>query len=152
MGILNYTTQVPAHKSLAEINAVLIEHGAQHITMQTHEKKIVGLSFTMNIGGLPMLYVLPANVEGVTREMLKAEPYTSRRNGTRDQYEARVAAQAEWTAWRILKDWVEAQAALIESGQAEVGQAFLPFAAEAGGKLLYTGIVERNQLRLNGGV
>ncbi len=36
--------------------------------------------------------------------------------------------QAARVAWRIIKDWVEAQIAIIDAGMATVTQVFLPYA------------------------
>lgn len=35
--------------------------------------------------------------------------------------------QARRVAWRILKDWIEAQIALLESGMVEMEEIFLPY-------------------------
>lgn len=35
--------------------------------------------------------------------------------------------QARRVAWRIIKDWVEAQMAIIQSGTAEMAEVFLPY-------------------------
>lgn len=43
----------------------------------------------------------------------------------------------ERVAWRIVKDWVEAQMALIESGLAELPEVFLPYAVKPDGRTVY---------------
>jgi hypothetical protein len=46
-------------------------------------------------------------------------------------------AQAVRTAWRIVKDWTEAQLAIIETRMVTTEQVFLPYAVMRGGKTLY---------------
>ena len=43
-------------------------------------------------------------------------------------------------AWRILKDWVEAQLALIETGMVSVEQVFLPYCQSGNGETLFEAI------------
>jgi hypothetical protein len=38
--------------------------------------------------------------------------------------------QAARVAWRIIKDWIEAQLALVESNQAVMAEVFFPYALE----------------------
>jgi len=45
--------------------------------------------------------------------------------------------QAVRTSWRIIKDWVEAQMALVESELADVSEVFLPYAITQNGSTLY---------------
>ena len=41
-------------------------------------------------------------------------------------------------AWRIIKDWIEAQLAIVEAEQAEMVEVFLPYAQNpATGKTLF---------------
>jgi len=49
----------------------------------------------------------------------------------------RTLAQAYRVAWRILKDWTEAQLALVQSGQVDFAQAFLAYVEGADGTTLY---------------
>ena len=39
--------------------------------------------------------------------------------------------QARRVAWRILKDWVAAQLAIVEAEQAQMAEVFLPYAVES---------------------
>lgn len=57
--------------------------------------------------------------------------------------------QAERAAWRIVKDWVEAQMALLESAQVEMDQIFLPYMTNARGQTLYE-LYRCNQQMLEG--
>jgi hypothetical protein len=85
--------------------------------------------------------------------LLKEKPYSARHHGygNKEKYEAKFFSQAERVSWRILKDWVEAQLALIESGQAEMGQVFMPYAMNDQGRTMYELFVENNQKRLSAG-
>jgi hypothetical protein len=46
-------------------------------------------------------------------------------------------------AWRILKDWVEAQIALMRSGMITVEQAFLPYCQGPDGQTVYESLRDR---------
>jgi hypothetical protein len=54
-------------------------------------------------------------------------------------------------AWRIVKDWVEVQLALIESGQATLPQLFLPHAVRADGRTLFEVVAADPHLLLGQG-
>jgi len=45
--------------------------------------------------------------------------------------------QALKVAWRIVKDWVEAQLAIVETQMVKTQQVFLPYAVDANGKTFY---------------
>ena len=69
-----------------------------------------------------------------------------------DQYYFSQRQQAEKIAWRILKDWVKAQIALIESGQAELAQIFMPYAKDVNGQTLFHHWMESKQKALPSGI
>ncbi|HET6671253.1 MAG TPA: hypothetical protein VFH15_13575 [Pyrinomonadaceae bacterium] len=58
-----------------------------------------------------------------------------RRQGRSESIKDATAARR--VAWRILKDWFEAQLALHEAGQAEMGQVLLPYAIDSQGVTAY---------------
>ena len=152
MPILNYTTSVPVEKTVGEITSLLVRKGARSITSEFADSgSIRAVGFVMAVGGLPVHFQLPSNSAGVKAVMLKEEPFTPRHRGTRIEYEKRAGDQAERVAWRILKDWIEAQLALIESGQAEMGQVFMPYATNHDGRTMYELFVESNQKQLGAG-
>ena len=79
---------------------------------------------------------LPANVEGVSRAL--ARGYEQRRVERR--FTGRE--QAARVAWRIVKDWLEAQVAIVEAGMMTMDQAMLPHMLAPGGQTFYGALVE----------
>lgn len=129
MALLNYTTIVAADKTAAEIQQILVKHGARTILLNfgdAHE--LTGLSFQMETQNGILPFTLPANVKAVERLLLKlrrTQPETWQHD-----YEPvmeRIRQQAQRVAWRILKTWVQAQVAIIETGMVSVEEAFLPY-------------------------
>ncbi|HYK34713.1 hypothetical protein [Alloacidobacterium sp.] len=150
MPIKNYTTAVPADRTVGEISALLIRKGAREITSQyDNNGKFVGIRFMMLVGGVPCCFQLPANIDGVFRVLLRDEPFNFRRASSKTDYEAKLRDRAEWVAWRILKDWIDAQIAIIESGQVEPAQVFMPFAITGNNITMFEAWVESNQKRLS---
>jgi hypothetical protein len=143
MPILNYTTQIDAPKSIAEITGILSRFGARSITTEyDHDGFVSGITFSILIENLPMSVRLPANVQGVyqTLQRLKDVPRAKR---TEDQ--------ARRVAWRILKDWLEAQLALFQVGQAEAGQVLMPYAIDSQGRTAYEMFRESHMKQLGTG-
>ena len=150
MPIMNYSTEVPAERTVSEITALLIRKGARSITTDySQDGELRAVSFMMPIGGLPIHFLLPANVDGVAKAMLRDKPWTRQRGKDARVYNEKVRRQAKWVAWRILKDWVAAQMALIESNQVDAAQVFMPFAQQSDGRSMYQLFVENNQKQLS---
>jgi hypothetical protein len=139
MPILNYTTSIASEKTVGEITSLLARKGARSINTDfTEEGLIHGITFVMVLHGLPVRFQLPSNASGVCAVMMKEKPYSySYSRKTREQWQQEIRQQAERVAWRILKDWVEAQIALVESSQAEMAQVFMPYAVEASGQTMF---------------
>jgi len=139
--IANYTTTVTALKSVGEIQGMLVAHGAEHIWIDYEGGEPVGLAFLITTpygGDVP--FRLPANVDRV-QAVLSKQLASSRRQWDREyqeQRKAKMEEQASRVAWRILKDWVRAQMAILETEMVSIDQIFLPY-MEVGekGKTLY---------------
>lgn len=56
--------------------------------------------------------------------------------------------QAQRVAWRIVKDWVEAQMAIVEAQLADLAEVFLPYAITKNGTTLYKEIQTNGMLML----
>ena len=123
---LNYTTGVPVERSLQQIQKCLVAHGAASIIVNYQDRDPTSLSFMVDTEHGRMPFRLPANVAAVRRIMLenRLPGYT-------------VEVQPARVAWRVLKDWVEAQMAIIESGMAPPEEVFLPYLVAEGNKTLF---------------
>lgn len=129
MPLLNYTTTISAQKTMGEISVALAKSRAQAVMQEFDEDgnpSAISFGITTEFGILT--YRLPSDAERVYKVICqdKALPY-SRRN----------IDQGRRIAWRILKDWVEAQLAMIQCGQVDMEQVFLPYAQSPDGKTLY---------------
>jgi hypothetical protein len=144
-GPLNYTTTIDATKSASECIARLASHGASAIGITYTDKKPDGLTFKIETVHGERQFSLPVNVNGTLKALDKA-----RRAGS---IPARYASreQAERVAWRVLKDWLEAQLALIEAGVADMAEVMLPYLHVAPGLTLYRVYLENEQRALEAG-
>lgn len=138
MAIKNYTTEVDVYKSLGEIQAALASHGARKIMVDYDAAgQPIGVMFAIETPIGPRGFCLPANVDGVRavfdQQKVRAKP-----------------GQAERTAWRNIRDWIMAQMAIIEAGQVQLEEVFLPYLTDNRGKTLYQ-LYRGGQLALEGG-
>lgn len=119
----NYTSTVPAAKSIAYIESRLAQHKANMIVkLYSPEGKVDAIAFTVKIGEVDMPFRLPAQL-AACESTLKA--HIGRR--ARPETIKKLAEQAERTAWKIVADWVDAQMAMIELAQVELLEVFLPY-------------------------
>ena len=77
---------------------------------------------------------LPANIDAVHKVLSNQKVKCDRE-------------QAERVAWRILKDWVEAQMAILESEMVQMDEIFLPYMIGNGGGTFYE-LYQSNQLQI----
>ncbi len=108
---------------------------------------VKSLSFSLFFNGNTIGFRLPVNWQAIQSIL-----FDIRRKNTK--LERRIVEQehAIDVGWRVIKDWVEAQLALIEANQVKIEQVFLPYAITSQGITLYEQIVsdpclllERNQ-------
>lgn len=130
MAILNYTTSIATEKTAAEIQKKLASTGAQAVLSEYDEN---GVMYAMSFRISGLYFRLPINIEGV---------YQSLNKDSRTPKRLKTYEQAARVAWRIIKDWIEAQIAIIQAGQADLEQVFLPYAQNQDGKTLYETIKE----------
>ena len=128
----NYTTTVGVEKTLAEIHRTLARAGARSVrTDYGPSGAPTAVTFLVATPLGDLAYALPANSDGVYAALQRqyANRRIDRRYATRDQA-ARVA-------WRVVKDWIAAQVAIIEAGMAPLDQIMLPFQLVEDGKTAY---------------
>lgn len=129
MTIANYTTDVSEYHSVQEITRLLVSASVSAIATEYDEKQLPsGITFKVTLDNVAFAYRLPCNWRG-TLQCLKNDPKV--RSGWRTEEHARRVS------WRVLRDWIRAQLALIEAGAVTVDQVMLPYAITANGKTVY---------------
>ena len=124
--LANYTTTVSVSETLSEIETLLSTFGANEISKQYEQGKPVGIDFIVKLDGFPLQFRLPIDVKA-THNVL-------------NQYRLRAGYKkiehAEKVSWRIMRDWIRVQLAMVEMKQADMAQVFMPYAI-AGGQTIY---------------
>lgn len=143
MAILNYTTTVDSFKTVSEIEYILMKHKAKSIMKNYDGESITGLSFLIDTGLQQIPVRLPIKVDECLK-VLKKEKKENPRKQIKDTRE-----QAERVAWRILKDWVEAQMALLDIEMVSFEEIFLPYIEMTNGQTIYE-CVEKKQFLIEG--
>lgn len=129
MSILNYTTSITAEKTASEIQSKLAKAKAQAVLCEYGDDGVMSaMSFRIDTKHGMVSFRLPANTAGVLRALTKDKKVPSR---------LKTRQQAANVAWRVLKDWVEAQLAIVEAEMAEITEVFLPYAQNAKGITVY---------------
>jgi hypothetical protein len=121
MGTLNYSTSVAASRTSSEMSALLSKHGASRVTVVFVDGRQAGLEFTLVTPHGPREFALPIDVEAVLRLLTKQASGGTIRKGFSN------IEQAERTAWRVAKDWLAAQLAIIEAQMATLDEVMLPY-------------------------
>ncbi|MBE6920195.1 MAG: hypothetical protein E7468_01355 [Ruminococcaceae bacterium] len=135
MPLLNYSTKVDIYATLGAIQGQLVKHGAKKIMQDYDDQgRIVSISFLIDTPAGVRGIRLPANVDAVQKVLARQKVKCDRE-------------QAERVAWRIVKDWVEAQMAILESEMVQVDEIFLPYMVNDKGQTFFAAYRE-NQLRL----
>lgn len=114
----NYTTQISVDRTSAEIRTMLRAAGATAILEEYDQAHITALSFKFAVNGQVLPFRLPLRVDGVLK-VLQADAAKGRIRRTYANRE-----QAERIAWRVLRDWVAVQMAVIEAGVLEMTEVF----------------------------
>ena len=128
-----------------EIQEQLVTHGAKSIMSNyTDTGSIEALSFTIITAEGKVIGIrLPCDPNPVLKVM---QSQIKDRWHTKGTIPASFVnkEQALRTAWRIVKDWVEAQMALLETQMVKMEQVFLPYAIVRDGKTLFESMKSGN--------
>lgn len=141
MAILNYTTEVPAAKTVGQIYEILAKSGAHEISFEHHNGQVSAIKFAVIHAEAPLWFRISPNPTGVLKAM------------QRDKVAPRYcnAQQAHKVAWRIVKDAIEAQMAIFMSQQGEIAEVFLPYAIDGEGRSVYRAFTEQRVKALTAG-
>ena len=125
MPLKNYSTSVPAEKTVAEIISILSKHGAREILMEYDDAgNVEGVRFRVDTPHGKLPFTLPLKLEAVHRTL--NHHWGKGKGVSRAQT---TMEHARKVGWRNLKDWLDAQMALLETDMVEFEQVFLPYMA-----------------------
>ena len=144
MPLLNYTTQIDPDKTASEIARCLSMHGAQAVLTEYDKEEgyIKSLSFQIHMGEGQMSFRLPCDWQPVL-EILENDRKVPRARVNKEQ--------AVRTAWRIVKVWVDAQMALVETKMATTQEVFLPYVIMPDGRTLAENVTSDPKFLLSEG-
>lgn len=130
MAIKNYTTTIKPQKTINEIQIILAKHKAKAIlTEYDNNGNVIALSFKIDTINGEAGIRLPVNTEKVLQVLRNQRKNNSQIKDTPEQ--------ALKTGWRNIKDWIDAQMALIETEMVTIDQVFLPYILNNEGQTLY---------------
>ena len=138
MAILNYTTTIESYKTVSEIENILVKHKATSIMKNYSGEAIASLSFLVDVGYNQIPIKMPAKVDECLKVLQNEKKKNSKVKATREQ--------AERVAWRILKDWVEAQMALLDINMVKMEEVFMPYIVDKTGQTLFEKLEEQRFL------
>lgn len=132
MPILNYTTSIDPHKTVGEIQKLLASKGARGILLEYNEHgDPSAVAFQIEVHSQQLRYRLPCRADRVFDILGKQwQAGKVERRYTTMQHANRVA-------WRIIKDWIEAQLAIVEAGMVDMAEVFMPYQLMASGQTMY---------------
>ncbi len=143
MALKNYTTTISVEKTINEIQKILSTHKAKAILTEYDDfGQVSVLSFKIETIHGEIGIKLPARQDNVLKILQIQKKKNTKIKATKDQ--------AERTAWRNIKDWIDAQMALVDTEMVEIDEVFLPYILNKNGSTLYESFVN-NQLLLEVG-
>lgn len=141
-GLLNYTTTIPASKTITEMMEMLRNTDATSVAVHYDpERRADGLTFQAPTKYGPQWFTLPVDIAAVNRVLAKQQS-----RGLMSDRMARTAAQADRTAWRVARSWLEAQLAMITIGMASLDQVMLPYMHVDTDKTLYAAYQDKQDV------
>lgn len=147
---LNYTTKIEVKQTVGELTEMLGEHGAAAIGVEYENRKPIGLTFVLDTAIGSRGFRLPVDPAGMHRALLAAERRGAFASMRKSAGTFSSPEHAERVAWRVVRDWLEAQLALVAAELARVDQVMLPYMVVDGGVSLYEAVVDR-QLAIGSG-
>jgi hypothetical protein len=136
--LANYTTSVQTSKSISEIYDMLGAVGASAVTTEFELGEPAGISFRVQRNERVVSFRMPCDWRATLRVMERQKMPTRFKRGD----------HARRVSWRILRDWMRAQLALLEIENASVEQLFLPYVVTSTGETFYERVSTQDDMLL----
>lgn len=138
MFLKNYTSDVPVHTTIGRIEHVLLRCGIRGIAKEYGvDQSVTAVTFKAEVDGKSVAIRLPARESAVTDMLWKEyagddydnekDTIVAHRANIKRKRRRDFADQGARTAWKIVQDWVEVQMSMVQTGQAELIEIFLPY-------------------------
>lgn len=130
---------------------MLSQNGVQGILTEYDGRNVSAVSFRMIVQEQMIDFRLPCNWRAVQQVFINKNVNRIKRNGRLPDRISETQEHATAVAWRIIKDWTEAQLALVELNQTTIPQVFLAHAVTANGETLGDRMLSNPGLLLGSG-
>ena len=140
----NYTTTIPIEKTIQEIEQILAKFGARSIyKMYDTNGEPTGLAFEVMVNEKPLGFKLPMRNDKVFQVFKNQNVEPRYKN----------MDQAKRTGWRIIKDWIDSQTAMMNVELVKLEEVFLPFLYDKKSDKTFFEMMEKKEfnLQLEGG-
>lgn len=148
---LNYTTKVPVTQSVVECQSILAAAGASSAQVHFEDGQPVGLGFSLKTPHGIRNFTLPVNIDGMQRVLVQAESDGDFSSLKKKQGAFSNREHAAKVAWRVVKDWLEANLALIAAQMATIDEVMLPYLHVDEDRTLWQAYRDREQAALEAG-
>jgi len=147
MPIKNYSTTISVERTISQIEKILALHGAKAIMKEYDGAgKVTAVNFIVDfLEGRSIPFRLPLNVQALMEKINYDIENPQEREGRIPSTRKNDMEYARRVGWRIIKDWIDAQMALVDLKQVKITQVFLPYAYDTlNRKTFYEALEENN--------
>jgi hypothetical protein len=155
---LNYTTKIPASRTVAECQDLLAQAGAESVSVLYENRRPSGLSFRIETPFGMRSYAMPVNSEGTAQLLRKMDEdrawppsFYKGGAGTKLIRQYLTPEHAAAVAWRVARDWLEAQLAVIAISMVSLDQVMLPYLEVDPGVTVYDRYLANERAALEAG-
>lgn len=143
------TTEIAPEKTIAEIEAVLVQYGVNAFLKEYAAGAIEAVSFRIKVDATDIPFRLPCRWQAIATVFEKRK--AGKWNYTLGPETKKACAdKARKVAWRQILRWVQAQLALVETDMVKVEEVFFPYIQTRNGQTIYE-LHRGNLLQLGSG-
>jgi len=131
------TTKIPPSRTVEEIQRILGEYGASAIRVDYEKGEIIGVSFTVEIGGNQIPFRLPCRWRSIFQAIKSDAENKQYSPDFFEEKEHQWEEDSRRIAWRQILRWIEAQMALVETEMVKTEEVFMPYLILDKGQTLF---------------
>jgi hypothetical protein len=139
----NYASEASEASIFDAIRKTLAAHKAKRIVFDYDDAgRATGIEFTVKLGSVPYTFRLPARFEAAEPLVAQAR----RSAGMSATSGEKLRNQTYRTVWATLRDWIDAQMALIDIGAVRIEEVFMPYLIIEPGVTMFERFAEQRAL------